>query len=120
MLRRYDVANVVITNRNVSKSVKISFMHFFFFFFCTILDICTYVLFIEHILLKLENKAFLNRKTIFSFVFSCNFRTYAVDCRLPSYNSIFKPYSIEISMFVNKKPSNMSQCRACNFFLFNF
>ena len=57
------------------------------------------MLFIEDILFELENSEFLDRKT-FSFFFSffpVIFATYAVDCNLPSYDSIFTTF--EISMF---------------------
>ena len=50
-----------------------------------------------------ENGAFLDRKTIFSFVFPGNFVTYAVGYSLPTYNSIFTPYFIDIPIFENKK-----------------
>ena len=67
-----------------------------------ILDISTYALFIEHIPFELENSVFLDRKTIFSFVFCVIFVTYAVDYSLPSHDSIVTPCSIEMSIFTTK------------------
>ena len=61
-----------------------------------------YVLFIAHILFELENSKLIEKR-FFVFIFPVICVTYAVEGSLPTSDSIFTPYSIEMSMFENKK-----------------